>query len=91
MNDWLDRSQYPFASQYFNVDGQRLHYIDEGEGEILLFVHGTPSWSFDFRNVVKDLRSAYQCIAVDHIGFGLSDKPEHYDYSRDTLESCGWR
>lgn len=81
MNDWLDRTEYPFASQYFNVDGQRLHYIDEGEGEMLLFVHGTPSWSFDFRNVVKNLRSVYQCIAVDHIGFGLSDKPEHYDYS----------
>lgn len=80
-NHWLDKSEYPFASNYFNVNGQRLHYIDEGKGETILFVHGTPSWSFDFRNIIKGLKTDYRCIAVDHIGFGLSDKPEHYDYS----------
>lgn len=58
-----------------------MHYLDEGRGETLLFVHGTPSWSFDFRNVIKALRSSHRCVAIDHIGFGLSDKPEHYDYS----------
>lgn len=58
-----------------------MHYIDEGAGEIILFVHGTPSWSFDFRNVIKNLRHQYRCIAIDHIGFGLSSKPEHYDYT----------
>lgn len=79
--DWLDTSEYPFKSNYFSVNGQKLHYLDEGKGETLLFVHGTPSWSFDFRNVVKALRTSYRCIAVDHVGFGLSDKPEHYDYT----------
>ncbi len=79
--DWLDKSEYPFESNYFNVNGQNLHYIDEGEGEIFLFVHGTPSWSFDFRKVIKILRTKYRCIALDHIGFGLSDKPAKYDYS----------
>ena len=44
-------------------------------------MHGTPSWSFDFRNVIKQLRSSFRCIAIDHIGFGLSDKPADYDYS----------
>jgi pimeloyl-ACP methyl ester carboxylesterase len=44
-------------------------------------VHGTPSWSFDFRNVIKALSGTYRCVALDHIGFGLSDKPRHYDYS----------
>ncbi len=79
---WLDRNEYPFASRYFSVDGHDLHYIDEGQGQVILFVHGTPSWSFDFRNVIKALCArGYRCIAVDHIGFGLSDKPEHYDYS----------
>jgi pimeloyl-ACP methyl ester carboxylesterase len=78
---WLDRSEYPFTSHYFSVGGQRQHYIDEGVGETLLFVHGTPSWSFDFRNVIKALSGNFRCIAIDHIGFGLSDKPEHYDYS----------
>jgi len=78
---WLDRSEYPFESNYFKVKGQNLHYIDEGKGETLLFVHGTPSWSFDFRNVIKVLKQTHRCMAIDHIGFGLSDKPEQYNYS----------
>lgn len=78
---WLDRTEYPFESNSFKINGQNLHYIDEGKGETMLFVHGTPSWSFDFRNVIKELKQTHRCIAIDHIGFGLSDKPEHYDYS----------
>lgn len=78
---WLDRTIYPFTSHYFEVNNQQLHFIDEGEGETILFVHGTPSWSFDFRHVIKALRSNYRCVAIDHIGFGLSDKPRAYDYS----------
>lgn len=80
-NHWLNQSEYPFTSNYFNINEQKLHYIDEGNGETLLFVHGTPSWSFDFRNIIKTLKNHYRCVAIDHIGFGLSDKPEHYDYS----------
>src|SRR5688572_5015084 len=80
-NHWLDKIEYPFHSNYFDVDGHKLHYIDEGQGENILFVHGTPSWSFDYRNIIKDLSQSFRCIAIDHIGFGLSDKPEHYDYS----------
>jgi len=78
---WPDTGEYPFKARYFETGGARLHYIDEGEGESLLFVHGTPSWSFDFRHVIRELRNAYRCIAVDHIGFGRSDKPRDYDYS----------
>lgn len=79
---WLDRSEYPFQPHYFELGaGNRLHYLDEGKGKTILFVHGTPSWSFDFRNVIKLLLPHYRCIAPDHIGFGLSDKPRHYDYS----------
>jgi len=80
-NHWLNRSEYPFTANYFDVEGHKLHYIDEGEGETVLFVHGTPSWSFDYRNVIKKLKRNYRCVAIDHIGFGLSDKPEYYDYS----------
>ncbi|MBK8503176.1 MAG: alpha/beta fold hydrolase [Saprospiraceae bacterium] len=80
-NHWLDRSEYPFKSNYFKVDGYNLHYIDEGQGATILFVHGTPSWSFDYRNIIKELKLDYRCIAIDHMGFGLSDKPENYDYS----------
>lgn len=80
-NHWLNRSGYPFASKYFAVNSHQLHYIDEGKGETILFVHGTPSWSFDYRHIIKTLKINFRCIAIDHIGFGLSDKPEHYDYS----------
>lgn len=80
-NSWLNRIAYPFSSNYTEINGQQLHYIDEGKGETILFVHGTPSWSFDYRNVIKQLSTSYRCIAIDHIGFGLSHKPEQYDYS----------
>jgi pimeloyl-ACP methyl ester carboxylesterase len=77
---WLDRQLYPFKSRYIELDGQRLHYIDEGTGETVLFVHGTPSWSFEWRHQVKQLSGRFRCIALDHLGFGLSDKPEHAAY-----------
>lgn len=79
--NWLDKSEYPFQSHYFKINNLNYHYLDEGNGKIILFVHGTPSWSFDFRKVIKTMRSGFRCVAVDHIGFGLSDKPEKYDYS----------
>lgn len=78
--DWLDQQEYPFESRYFELAGARMHYLDEGQGETILFVHGTPSWSFDFRKQIAVLRDHFRCLAVDHVGFGLSDKPEQYDY-----------
>lgn len=80
-NHWLDTSEYPFTSRYFDIHGHKLHFIDEGQGDTILYVHRTPSWSFDFRNIIKKLKTGFRCVAIDHIGFGLSDKPEHYDYS----------
>lgn len=79
--DWLDTKEYPFTHKYFDVNGVKLHYVDEGSGDVLLFVHGTPSWSFEFRHAIKYLSKTFRCIALDHIGFGLSDKPADYDYS----------
>ena len=81
MNKWLNKAEYPFSANYFIVNGQKLHYIDEGQGYTILFVHGTPSWSYDMRNVIKNLSKYYRCVAIDHIGFGLSEKPANYDYS----------
>lgn len=78
---WLDQKEYPFRAHYYEVQGPKMHYLDEGQGETILFVHGTPSWSFDFRYQIAALSSRYRCVAVDHIGFGLSDKPAHFDYS----------
>jgi cis-3-alkyl-4-acyloxetan-2-one decarboxylase len=77
--DW--RRLYPFESRFFALGAHRLHYIDEGTGEPLLFVHGNPTWSFYWRNLILGLRDSYRCIAVDHIGCGLSDKPPDYNYT----------
>lgn len=78
---WLSKEQFPFTSHWVNIDGSDMHYIDEGKGKVVLFVHGTPEWSFGFRNLIKELRKNFRCIAMDHIGFGLSDKPTEGDYS----------
>ncbi len=77
---WLDRSEYPFESRYFHTPAGRMHYIDEGKGEPVVMVHGNPGWSFEFRNIIKEMSKTNHCIAIDHIGFGLSDKPFEYDY-----------
>jgi haloalkane dehalogenase len=58
-----------------------MHYVDQGVGETLLFVHGTPTWSFDWRHLIKALAGEYRCIAPDHLGFGLSDRPRHAAYT----------
>ena len=79
--NWLNTNEYPFKHHYFKVNDTTMHYVYEGEGEVLLFVHVTPSWSFEFRNVIKFLSKKYRCIAIDHIGFGLSEKPAKYDYT----------
>jgi haloalkane dehalogenase len=57
-----------------------MHYVDEGEGEPLLFVHGNPVWSFSFRKLVKEFSKNFRCVAIDHLGFGLSDKPANWPY-----------
>jgi cis-3-alkyl-4-acyloxetan-2-one decarboxylase len=75
------RDLYPFESHFIPVGGQRLHYLDEGHGQPLLFVHGNPTWSFYWRNLILGLRDRWRCVAVDHIGCGLSDKPQDYDYT----------
>jgi pimeloyl-ACP methyl ester carboxylesterase len=79
--DWLNKTLYPFESRWITMDGNAIHYIDEGSGEILFFVHGTPEWSFGYRDLIRELRNSYRCIAIDLLGFGLSDKPADADYT----------
>ena len=69
-----------------DVGSSKLHYLDEGEGMPVLMVHGNPSWSFYYRNVVQALKSTRRCIVPDHIGCGLSDKPADDEYHY-TLQS----
>lgn len=78
---WLAERDYPFASHFLEVDGGRMHYLDEGEGQPILMVHGQPTWSFMYRHLIRGLSPKARCIAVDHIGFGLSDKPRHWSYT----------
>lgn len=73
---------YPFESNYLNIGGLRYHYLDEGAGEPLLMLHGNPTWSFYYRNLVLAFRKRYRVIVPDHMGCGLSDKPDknRYDF-----------
>lgn len=78
---------YPFESHYLELDkGIKMHYIDEGKGAPLVMVHGNPTWSFYYRNLINALKSSYRTIAPDHIGCGLSDKPDDNSY-KYTLEN----
>ncbi|HIP76777.1 MAG TPA: alpha/beta fold hydrolase [Psychromonas hadalis] len=71
---------YPFERNFLDRNGQQYHYLNEGKGEPVVMVHGNPSWSFYYRNLVSALRNQYQCIVPDHIGCGFSDKPDDKDY-----------
>ena len=77
---WLDKKEYPFKSNYFELPMGKMHFVDQGEGLPVVFVHGNPGWSFEFRNSIKKLSKTNRCIANDHIGFGLSDKPFSWNY-----------
>ncbi len=76
--DW--RSLYPFSSHHLALDAVRYHYLDEGAGSPLLMVHGNPTWSFYWRNLISAFRDRYRVVVPDHIGCGLSDKPQDYPY-----------
>jgi haloalkane dehalogenase len=83
-NDW--RTLYPFASHWLEVPGGRMHYVDEGPRPgtngsappTLIFVHGNPTWSFHWRRLITALSQDFRCIAPDHIGCGLSEKPREF-------------
>jgi pimeloyl-ACP methyl ester carboxylesterase len=79
----IPRELYPFEGKALDLGGLRYHYLDEGKGEPVVMVHGNPSWSFYYRNLVLGLRDEYRTIVPDHIGCGLSEKPsdERYPYT----------
>ncbi len=85
----MNYPDYPFTGQRFEVrPGIRMHYLDEGprDGDVVVMLHGNPSWSYYWRRLVQALRGKYRCIVPDHVGMGLSDKPgdDRYAY---TLQS----
>lgn len=72
---------YPFESRWHTLaGGLRLHYLDEGQGEPVVMVHGNPSWSYHYRRLVLALRGTHRCLVPDHVGMGLSDKPGQNAY-----------
>jgi pimeloyl-ACP methyl ester carboxylesterase len=78
------KDEYPFDQNFMVTDDDHLlHYLDEGNKDhhAIIMVHGNPTWSFYYRNLVKDLKSQYRVIVPDHLGCGFSDKPQDYDYT----------
>ena len=79
--DWL-RALYPFEPKRFDTGRGMMSYLDEGSGEeAVVMVHGNPTWSFYYRNLVLGLRGKIRCIVPDHLGCGLSDKPQDFNYT----------
>jgi pimeloyl-ACP methyl ester carboxylesterase len=76
------RALYPFESHWLDLDGVRYHYLDEGPAQApsIVMLHGNPTWSFYYRDLVSPLSQGYRVVVPDHVGCGLSDKPQDYDY-----------
>ena len=79
--------EYPFQSNWLDLGEARMHFVDEGAGDpTLLFLHGNPTWSFYWRHLIQSFSNTNRCVAMDHMGCGLSDKPQFYPYtSRNAL------
>ena len=75
-----DPRLYPFTSQWFDSSRGRVHYIDEGAGPPVVMCHGNPTWSFLYRDIITRLRDRFRCVAVDYLGFGLSERPAGFGY-----------
>ncbi len=75
---------YPFRSQFLQLGDHGIHYVDEGKGQPILMLHGNPTWSFYYRNLIQTFSSKFRTIVPDHMGCGFSDKPQDYEY---TLEN----
>jgi haloalkane dehalogenase len=72
---------YPFQSRWLESAAGRIHYVDEGRGQPILMCHGNPTWSFLYRHLIQALGERFRCIAVDYLGFGLSDRPRGFGYT----------
>lgn len=72
---------YPFTPKSFTIKGLTMSYLDEGKGPVIVMLHGNPTWSFYYRNLVLALRSEFRVIVPDHMGCGLSAKPQRYPYT----------
>ena len=72
---------FQVAHRFMDLDGARVHYVDEGAGSILLLLHGNPSWSFLYRKIIASLKSDFRCVALDYPGYGMSKAPPGYGFT----------
>ena len=77
----VDPSEYPFKDHWLPYRDGSVHYLDEGQGPIVLLLHGNPTWSYLYRNVIKELRDHCRLIALDYPGFGMSKAPSGYGFT----------
>nr|WP_042193475.1 alpha/beta fold hydrolase [Kibdelosporangium sp. MJ126-NF4] len=77
---WVDDELFPFTSRFVTIDGHTVHYVDEGSGPTLLLLHGNPTWSYLYRDVIRALKDQFRCVALDYPGFGLSSARSGYTY-----------
>ena len=75
-----NKTDYPFIPKKISISGHTLSYLDEGQGSPIVMLHGNPTWSFYYRNLVSLLQNSYRVIVPDHMGCGFSDKPQDYPY-----------
>jgi len=76
-----DQELYPFNPKKISINGNNLSFLDQGQGKVVVMLHGNPTWSFYYRNLVKELQGNYRVIVPDHLGCGYSDKPQDYPYT----------
>jgi haloalkane dehalogenase len=77
---WVADALFPFRSRFVGIGGHSVHYVDEGAGPTLLMLHGNPTWSFVYREIIARLSDRFRCVAVDYPGFGLSTASRNYRY-----------
>lgn len=78
--DWINAELYPYEPHWHELPAGRMHYLDEGSGRPILFLHGNPTWSFMYREAIDVLSDRHRCVAPDYLGFGLSEKPADFGY-----------
>jgi haloalkane dehalogenase len=77
----VDPTEYPFEDNWIPYHDGYIHYIEEGTGPTILLLHGNPTWSYLYRNVIKELQNEFRLVAFDYPGFGMSKAPSHYQYT----------
>lgn len=84
ISDTQLKKLYPFRSNFLQLGSHNLHYVDEGTGRPILMLHGNPTWSFYYRNLIQTFSPKFRCVVPDHMGCGLSDKPQDYPYNLES-------